>query len=368
MEKLPPGIRNKLLRKQAAKTPDSTESSGTATPIESGTESQSQTPKQNLSSSEIPFPQADLDECLACNEPCTAEEQAIYPSYIAKSIDRELPLAGSVKPYGRHILISTGKRDWPHTIDEEPESVAQAIFRGLYDKKYGGRKRDNTEPRIILSNTSFAPSRIGSGVTEVVVLPEWKLVKNISPNTSSTFVHRIIDGAKGDLTIETLPFHSIILVCSHGKRDKRCGGTSKYLVKAFESGLRRRDLYRSFDDTRTEAQGGTKGGGTVLGCVSHVGGHKFAGNVIVYRRRTKSVEELQTKLKALTVTDTENPEDEELFGRNDAESDVQAEGIWLGRVEPKHVEAIISEVILKGRVFKELYRGGLPSKYSSLQF
>jgi (2Fe-2S) ferredoxin len=364
MDKLPAGIRAKFLRKQATKETESITSSGTVTPLDSGSESQIMTPQP--SSPDIPFPTANLDECLACANPCSAEEEVIYPSYINKSIDRETPLAGSVKPYGRHVLISTGKTDWIHSIDEENGSVVQSIHRSLYDKKYGGRKRDG-EARIVLSNTSFAPSRIGSGKTEVLVMPEWRIIKNVSTTSGEEFVKRFVDGQEGggELVSSTLPFHSIVMICSHGKRDKRCGVTAKYLVKAFESGLRRRNMYRSFDDTRTEAQGGISGGGTVLGCLSHIGGHKFAGNVIIYRRRTKSVDQLHEKLKGLALNEGTKEAKAAVVVTED---DVQAEGIWLGRVEPKHVEAIIEEVILKGRIFKDLYRGGLPSKYASLQF
>jgi hypothetical protein len=370
MDKLPAGIRNKLLRKKSERgAAESSPSTGTATPIVSGAETGLPTPKRSSSPYEIPFPLADLEECLACEAPCTPEEQVEYPSYISKSIDRDLPLMGSVKPYGRHILISTGKKDWVHSIDEEDGSVAQAIFRSLHEKKYGGRKREG-EPRIVLSNTSFAPMKIGSGITEVMIMPEFKVIKGVSPGTSSDFVKGFIDNAEADEKLEstTMPFHSIVLICSHNKRDKRCGVTSKYLVRAFESGLRRRDIYRSFDDMRTESQGGVAGGGTVVGCLSHIGGHKFAGNVIIYRRRTKSVDQLHEKLKSLTLTNAENPEDAGTTIQQSIMDDVQAEGIWLGRVEPRHVEAIIEEVIIKGNVFKELYRGGLPSKYASLQF
>ena len=363
MDRLPAGLRAKFLAKKAAKSTASTSTSGTATPFASGTESQILTPLTSTTP-EIPFPTADLEACMACETPCTEEETVEYPGYIAKSIDRDLPLAGSVKPYGRHLLISTGRTDWAHSIDEEEGSIAQGIHRGLYDKNFGGRKRDGEE-RIVLSNTSFAPRRIGSGVTECVLMPEWKLVRGVTTDTTGDFVKQFIDGGEGNLEEEVLPFHSVVLICSHRKRDKRCGVTSKYLLKAFESGLRRRDIYRSFDDTRTEAQGGLPGGGTVLGCLSHVGGHKFAGNVIVYRRRTKIVAELHEKLKKLTLTNVETAEDAET--RIDGE-EIAAEGIWLGRVEPKHVEAIIEEVILKGRVFKELYRGGLLSKFATLQF
>src|SRR5277367_1532743 len=252
MDKLPPSLRAKFLaKKAAANSTPSTSTSGTTTPLASGTESQVFTPTTSTTPNDIPFPTADLETCLACDTPCTPDEHGSYPNYIVKSIDRELPLAGSVKPYGRHILISTGRTDWVHSIDEENGSVAQGVHRGLYDKKFGGRKRDGEE-RIVLSNTSFAPRKIGSGVTEVVLMPEWKLVRGVTTKTTSALVAKYIDGVvqrgaidigggggagAGGLEAEKLPFHSCVLICSHAKRDKRCGVTSKYLLKAFESGL-----------------------------------------------------------------------------------------------------------------------------------
>ena len=63
--------------------------------------------------------------------------------------------------------------------------------------------------------------------------------------------------------------------------------------------------------------------------VSHIGGHKFAGNVIVY------------------VPPGWAAGGGELAGR----------GIWYGRVEPRHVEGIVKETVLGGRVIRELWRG-----------
>ena len=62
-----------------------------------------------------------------------------------------------------------------------------------------------------------------------------------------------------------------------------------------------------------------------VGCISHVGGHAWAGNVIIY----------------LPVADN------------------TAAGIWYGRVEPRHVDVIIRETVLGGRVIGELWRGGI---------
>jgi len=65
--------------------------------------------------------------------------------------------------------------------------------------------------------------------------------------------------------------------------------------------------------------------------ISHIGGHKFAGNVIVY------------------IPPVLGNEGHPLAGQ----------GVWYGRVEPKHVEGIVSETIEGGRVIKELFRGGI---------
>ena len=81
-----------------------------------------------------------------------------------------------------------------------------------------------------------------------------------------------------------------------------------------------------------EGTGATKS--ARVGLISHIGGHKFAGNVIIY---------LPPGLK------TEAGDEHPLAGH----------GIWYGRVEPKHVEGIIIETILKGNVIADNFRGGI---------
>lgn len=66
-----------------------------------------------------------------------------------------------------------------------------------------------------------------------------------------------------------------------------------------------------------------------IGLISHVGGHKYAGNVIVY----------------IPPGMTSNP----LAGK----------GIWYGRIEPKHVEGVVSETVLGGKVLVDHFRGGI---------
>lgn len=64
-----------------------------------------------------------------------------------------------------------------------------------------------------------------------------------------------------------------------------------------------------------------------VGLVSHVGGHAFAGNVIIYVPRTAQKHPLA------------------------------GAGVWYGRVQPHHIEGIIQQTILRGNIIEELLRG-----------
>ncbi len=65
--------------------------------------------------------------------------------------------------------------------------------------------------------------------------------------------------------------------------------------------------------------------------ISHVGGHKYAGNVIIY------------------VPPNWQERENALAGA----------GIWYGRVGPEHVEGLVEETLVQGRAVLELLRGGI---------
>lgn len=106
--------------------------------------------------------------------------------------------------------------------------------------------------------------------------------------------------------------HPVILICGHGGRDARCGTLGPILQQQFREELERK---------------GVRG---EVAQISHIGGHKYAGNVIVYLPPGWG-------------------EGNKLAGS----------GIWYGRVGPEQVEGVVSETVLKGRVVGELLRGGV---------
>jgi hypothetical protein len=139
----------------------------------------------------------------------------------------------------------------------------------------------------------------------------------------------------------------MVLICGHGGRDQRCGIMGPALREEFERELPRRGLEVLKGPVEVASEGREQVGGPVsveeaaastarVGLISHIGGHKFAGNVIVYLPRAMK---------------TPGGEAHPLAGS----------GIWYGRVEPKHVEGIVEETIRKGNVISEMFRGGITS-------
>jgi (2Fe-2S) ferredoxin len=124
------------------------------------------------------------------------------------------------------------------------------------------------------------------------------------------------------------PHAALILLCSQKTRDARCGQSAPLLRREFERQLRPLGLYRDAHDDRP--------GGVRVIFISHVGGHKFSANVIVYRKAAA-------------------------FGAADGAVGQEAgQCIWLARVRPADCEGIVQFTVLQGKVVKpeRQLRGG----------
>ena len=150
------------------------------------------------------------------------------------------------------------------------------------------------------------------------------------------------------------PHSAVILLCSQRTRDVRCGQSAPLLRREFERHLRPLGLYRELDDERP--------GGVGIYFVSHVGGHKYAANVIVYRRRDFSNWYCKPAAAGTSVVDDDDDEgessdQEEEQGKTEEGA---SQGIWLARVRPEDCENIIRYTVLQGKVVKPGHqlRGG----------
>jgi glycerol-3-phosphate O-acyltransferase / dihydroxyacetone phosphate acyltransferase len=193
--------------------------------------------------------------------------------------------------------------------------------------------------------------------TTVLLLPSFTLVKNTHPSNVPLLISEIINKAPTttsplqpsalpaslpsanpsipSLSLEACPHNAVILMCSQRTRDARCGQSAPLLRKELERHLRPLGLYRDMHDERP--------GGVGIYFISHVGGHKYSANVMVYRRPNAF------------------GQDEEVEGTQAEEGDVgAAQGIWLARVRPEDCENLVRYTVLKGKVVKpeSQLRGG----------
>lgn len=109
-------------------------------------------------------------------------------------------------------------------------------------------------------------------------------------------------------------------------------------------------LYRDLHDERP--------GGVGIYFISHTGGHKFAANVMIYRRQaTKNIEGPKREVEG------KSGEIEELdVVKDDTRESIREAGqcIWLARVRPEDCEGIAKFTVLQGKVVKpeRQLRGG----------
>lgn len=126
----------------------------------------------------------------------------------------------------------------------------------------------------------------------------------------------------------------LVLICSHGGRDARCGTMGPLLQSEFKRLASESKVANSLPKIlQSVSEHGTEEKFNI-GLISHIGGHRFAGNVIVYF-----------------------PSGYPADGRD--LHPLEGKGIWYGRVEPKHVEGILERTLVRGEVIQELFRGGV---------
>lgn len=288
-------------------------------------------------------------------------------------IDQEGKLNGLISSYAQQVLVCTGKDDWPSRIEDDNNGDNLAADL----KELMGRGGTYSDPfhNVSVLNASFpsstppasAPPHVQA--SSVYLLPSFVYVPYL-PRVSFEAATALV---KGYLLPEKLhpmneglsPVHKdrlvrrdayrpllpgvrdvrdvLVLICGHGGRDMRCGVMGPALRAEFEAQLPRLGVDVLQGPVPAEAAPALPGavdGEAVpsttarVGLISHIGGHKFAGNVIVY---------LPPHLR------TKDGQPHPLAGH----------GIWYGRIEPKHVEGIVEETILRGNVIADKFRGAI---------
>lgn len=201
----------------------------------------------------------------------------------------EWPLADTVKPYHRHLLACTGGREWPARI-EEAEGLLGRMARDV--REASDAERSGTK----LTATDEASGEDG---LDLLVFPDAVRYRGVDERSWKAILETHV---KGGRVCDAVPALSLparhVFVCVHGRRDERCGCWGPPIVEALRAAC------------------AAAGIDVPVWATSHVGGHKYAGNVIVY-----------------------------------------PEGVWYGYVRPEDAERLVREHLAGDRVVGELLRG-----------
>lgn len=202
------------------------------------------------------------------------------------------PLAASVKPYHRHFLACTGRRSWPARI-EEADGLLGRMAAAVRDRRDDGGE--------IAKVTATDEPTEGPGM-DLLVFPDRLRYRQVDAARWEAIERdHVVGGVPSDaVPREPLPGRWVF-VCVHGDRDERCGRCGPPLLEALAREVRTARL----EDVRVRA-------------TSHVGGHKYAGNVIVY-----------------------------------------PDGIWYGYVRPEDAPRLVRDHLVAGRVLEDLRRGSM---------
>ncbi|OIW24876.1 hypothetical protein CONLIGDRAFT_663676 [Coniochaeta ligniaria NRRL 30616] len=306
-------------------------------------------------------PAVDGEDCDRDCDSCVVH----YPRNF--KIDEEDVLYGFVKGWSTHVLVATGKTDWVRDVADEKGSVMQAIDHAKVGPSNG---------RLMLSASNMLTPHHTSDYSEpttVLLLPAFAVVENVTPATVPTLISEVIDRAPTntsplaplslprsihaplpepapadlkELTIRPCPHSALILLCSQKTRDARCGQSAPLLRKELERHLRPLGLFRDLDDERP--------GGVGIYFISHVGGHKYSANVMVYRRPNAfGLDDIaRANLKEGEVMAPKKEEGDENLGA--------AQCIWLARIRPEDCEGLVKYTVLQGKVIRpeSQLRGG----------
>jgi len=222
----------------------------------------------------------------------------------------------SAKPTDVHFIVPTSKSDWAHDATSTPNTVENAIVS--WKDKYGDKIIKGGNFKVSTSSLPFdsMDSKCYKGeVNDVLILPYFVWLKKIDVVNVDSILNELIpvlmksrdEGLelpkeiKG-FKLEPALEQAFIFLCSHKTRDRRCGITAPLMKKEMDMHLRDLNLYRDITDDRPN--------GINVQFVNHVGGHKFAANVIIYMK--------------------------------------SGEIIWLAKCNPANAKPIIDETILGG--------------------
>ncbi|GAA6063088.1 hypothetical protein JCM10212_005151 [Sporobolomyces blumeae] len=217
----------------------------------------------------------------------------------SSSSDAPPPVVGTAPYYSRHLVIHTphDPKTWPSHLEATSNLYKQLGKRWGADERmsnlgFGVADGARTDDATIGQGVKWDPSRTKfdeppAGPEEVysaTLYPDFIEIPKLSLSTLADFESQYASlppaspprlDASPEKSDWAKSSRTHIYVCTHGSRDCRCGDLGEPLYQALVREVRRRKLGGEWKDE--------VGGDVRIARVAHIGGHKWAGNALVYR-------------------------------------------------------------------------------------
>ena len=201
-------------------------------------------------------------------------------------------MSKSVRQYDRHFIIIDGEpSQWEKRLENEKNHAVAQLSTMLSQAS-----KDGIIGRHLITAGSMVHTIIDAGeeeMTSILVYPEEVMfrirTKGKGSDDMQAFGKFIIDNSRkgsnagsgpwseesiagSGFQTKKLPWRVLVLVCAHQKRDALCGRMGPKIISAIRKSL--------------ESSGAAQQEEVQVMATSHIGGHKYAGTLIIYPRAT----------------------------------------------------------------------------------
>ncbi|KAL4653347.1 hypothetical protein ACB092_01G296500 [Castanea dentata] len=212
-------------------------------------------------------------------------------------------LAGTVGAYDRHVFLCYKSPEaWPSKVEgSESDPLPKLLSSAVKARKNDIALKTNVTVYEGSEGTEFSDG-------DVLIFPDMIKYRGLKESDVDSFVEDIlVNGKPWASGVQEVFTGSHVFVCAHGSRDRRCGVCGPVLIEKLKEEIQSRGLKNQ----------------VFVNACSHIGGHKYAGNVIIYSPAP----------------------------------DGKITGHWYGYVTPDDVPALLVQHIEKGEIITHLWRG-----------
>ncbi|PWN95321.1 hypothetical protein FA09DRAFT_362962, partial [Tilletiopsis washingtonensis] len=173
---------------------------------------------------------------------------ALLRAWARQDVDMQSTMLGSTTPFGTHILVASGQRDWAHdaageateagavlralqalptaaatpaSAPQQQQEQQQACIEGVWRAAHHTR-------RVLTASSALALHEQG-GQTSVMLFPHWTALSPLTPHNVAAAApwlagetQALKPPQQAGVARMVLPYTAVVLLCSHKKRDVRC--------------------------------------------------------------------------------------------------------------------------------------------------